>query len=116
MTKLPHQPTTRLLVVTRCSACPFFEDSPLKTFGGLLVAALMTESKSGLCNLLPSGDVAFLPSADLQLGLPPGPEREAEEPRLARARSRRIVYDKRTIPDDCPLRQDDWTITIASGN
>jgi hypothetical protein len=104
----------KLLVVPRCSVCPFFEDSPIKTFGGLLVRALMTESQSGLCNLLPSGD--FLPSADLKMGLPPGPEREAEEPRFAQARSRRVVYDKRTIPDDCPLRRDDWTITITSGN
>lgn len=104
----------KLLVVSRCSACPFFEDSPLKTFGGLLVRALMTESQTGLCNLLPSGD--FLPSADLKLGLPPGPEREAEEPRLIKARSRRVVYDKQTIPDDCPLRADDWTITVAGGN
>ena len=105
---------TKLLVVTRCSACPFFEDSPLKTFGGLLVRALMTESQTGICTLLPSGD--FLPSADLKIGLLPGPEREAEEPRFAQARSRRVVYDKRTIPDDCPLRQGDWTITVAGGN
>lgn len=104
----------KLLVVTRCSTCPFFEDSPLKTFGGLLVQALMTDSQTGLCNLLPSGD--FLPSNDLKLGLPPGPEREAEGPRFAKARSRRVVYDKRTIPDDCPLRQDDWTITVAGSN
>ena len=104
----------KLLVVTHCSACPFFEDSPLKTFGGILVQALMTDSHTGLCNLLPSGN--FLPSTDLKRGLPPGPERDAEEPRFAQARSRRVVYDKRTIPDDCPLRQDDWTITIAGGN
>lgn len=104
----------KLLVITRCSTCPFFEDSPLKTFGGLLVQALMTDSQSGLCNLLPSGD--FLPSHDLKPGLPPGPERQAEEPRFAQARSRRVIYDKRSIPDDCPLRQDDWTITIAGGN
>lgn len=104
----------KLLVVTRCSTCPFFEDSPLKTFGGLLVQALMTDSQAGLCNLLPSGD--FLPTTDLKPGLPPGPERDAEEPRFAQARSRRVVYDKRTIPDDCPLRQNDWTITIAGGN
>ena len=104
----------KLIVITRCSTCPFFEDSPLKTFGGLLMRALMTESQAGLCNLLPSGD--FLPSNDLKHGLPPGPEREAEGPRFAQARSRRVVYDKRAIPDDCPLRHDDWTITIAGGN
>ena len=51
---------------------------------------------------------------DSKLGLPPGPEREAEEPRLARARALGVVYD--TIPNDCPLRQDDRLITIASGN
>ncbi len=105
---------TKLLVVTHCSACPFFEDSPLKTFGGALFRALMADSQHGLCNVLPSGE--FLPSADLKLGLPPGPERDAEDPRLARARSRRVVADKRTIPDDCPLRQADVAVTVAGGN
>jgi hypothetical protein len=105
---------SKLLVITHCAACPFFEDSPLKTFGGLLVRALMTESQTGLCNLLPSGK--YLPSADLKLGLPPGPDRDAEEPRLVDARSRRVIDDKRTIPDDCPLRQDDRTITITAGD
>jgi hypothetical protein len=104
----------KLLVVTRCSACPFFEDSPLKKFGGILVAVLMPDSQHGLCNILPSGE--FLSSADLQIGLPPGPAREAEEPRFAKARSRRVIEDKRTIPDDCPLRQTDVTITITDGN
>jgi hypothetical protein len=104
----------KLLVVIRCSACPFFEDSPLKTFGGILTAALLADSQHGLCNILPSGE--FHPSADLKIGLPPGPAREAEEPRLAKARSRRVVEDKRTIPDDCPLRQTDVTITITGGN
>jgi hypothetical protein len=104
----------KLLVITRCSACPFFEDSPLKVLGGVLVAALLADSRHGLCNILPSGE--YLPSADLKIGLPPGPERVAEEPRLALARSRRVVPDKRTIPDDCPLKQTDVTITSTSGN
>jgi hypothetical protein len=102
------------VVVTQCSACPFFEDSPIKQLGGVLVAALLPDSVRGLCTILPSGE--HLPSADLQLGLPPGPDRAAEEPRLAKARSRRVVVDKRTIPDDCPLRVTDWTITIAGDN
>lgn len=106
--------STKLLVVTRCSACPFFEDSPLKTLGGVLVSALLAESQHGLCCILPSGE--YLPSADLKIGLPPGPERAAEEPRFAKARSRRVVHDKRTIPDDCPLRQTEITATIAGGN
>lgn len=105
---------TKLLVVTRCSACPFFEDGPLGKLGGLLVKALMTEARTGLCNLLPSGD--FVPTNDLRPGLPPGPERDAEEPRFAQARSRRVIYDNRTVPDDCPLRNDDIAITIAGGN
>jgi hypothetical protein len=74
----------------------------------------MAESKTGLCNLLPSGE--FLPTTDLKPGLPPGPQRNAEEPRFAKARSRRVVYDKQLIPDDCPLRQDDWTVTITDDN
>ena len=110
----PTEMGAKLLVVTHCAACPFFEDSALKTFGGVLVRALMTESQTGLCNLLPSGD--YLPSNDLKMGLPPGPAREAEEPRFAQARSRRVIEDKRTIPDACPLRQGDWTITITGGN
>lgn len=101
----------KLLVVPRCAACPFFEDIPVKTFGGILARVLMTDSQAGLCNLLPSGD--FLPSADLRLGLPPGPGRSAEESRFAQARSRRVIYDKHTIPDDCSLRRDDWTITVG---
>ena len=98
------------LVVTRCSACPFFEDSPLKN--GLLgiFGAVLLDSQHGLCGLLPSGE--FLPSTDIKIGLPPGPAREAEEPRYAKARARRFIEDKRTIPDDCPLRQNDWTVTI----
>jgi len=104
----------KLLTITRCSACPFFEDGPIKKLGGVLVAALMPDSQRGLCNILPSGE--FLPIDDLKIGLPPGPDRDAEEPRFAKARSRRVVHDKRTIPDDCPLRQSDWTITIAGGN
>jgi hypothetical protein len=103
-----------LLVVTHCSACPFFEDSPLKALGGVFTQALLADSQHGLCCLLPSGE--YLPSTDLKIGLPPGPERAAEEPRYAKARSRRVVVDKRTIPDDCPLRQADATITIAGGN
>lgn len=105
---------TKLLVVTHCSACPFFEDNPLKKIGGVLVTALMPDSVNGVCNVLPSGE--YLPVDDLKAGLPPGSERDAELPRFAKARSRRIVHDKRTIPDDCPLRQGDWTITIARGN
>jgi hypothetical protein len=104
-----------LLVVTRCSACPFFEDSPLKTgLLGILGTALLADSQHGICCVLPSGE--FLPSADLKLGLPPGPDRQAEEPRLAKARSRRVIEDKRTIPNDCPLRQVDITVTAAGGN
>lgn len=107
--------TAKLLVVPRCSACPFFEDSPLKTgLLGIIGTALLADSQHGICCLLPSGE--FLPSADLKLGLRPGPERQAEEPRLAKARSRRVVEDKRTIPADCPLRRDDWTVTLTGSN
>lgn len=104
----------KLLLVTRCSVCPFFEDSPLKTLGGVLTQVLMVDMHHGLCNLLPSGE--YVASTDLKIGLPPGPERAAEEPRYAKARSRRVVPDKRAVPDDCPLRQTDVTITIAGGN
>lgn len=105
---------SKLLVITRCSACPFFEEGALKKLGGIFAEALMADSQHGLCNILPSDE--FLPSTDLKIGLPPGPAREAEAPRLAKARSRRVVEDKRTIPKDCPLRQADWTITITGGN
>jgi hypothetical protein len=104
----------KLLVITRCSACPFYEDSPLKTHLGLIAKVLLADTQYGLCCILPSGE--YLPSADIKIGLPPGPERAVEEPRYAKARSRRIVEDKRTIPDDCPLRQDEVTVTIAGGN
>lgn len=104
----------KLLVVMRCSACPFFEDDPLKTVGGLLTTVLLSDVQHGICGVLPSDE--YLPSADLKIGLPPGPDRDAEMPRLAKARSRRVVQDKRTIPDDCPLRHGDMTITIAGGN
>ena len=106
--------TAKLLVVTHCSVCPFFEDSPVKKLGGIFTAAIMADSQHGLCNLLPSGE--FLPSHDLQLGLPPGPARSAEEARYAKARTRRFIEDKRTIPADCPLRQNDWTLTLTGGN
>jgi hypothetical protein len=106
---------TKLLVVTRCAACPFFEDSPLKTgLLGILGTVLLTDSQHGICCMLPSGE--FLPSTNLKIGLPPGPAREAEETRLAKARSRRVVEDKRTVPEDCPLRKDDWTVTLTGGN
>ena len=107
--------STKLLVVTRCSACPFFEDSPLKGgLFGILSSALLADSQRGICCLLPSGE--HLPSADVKIGLPPEPDREAEEPRYAKARSRHVVEDKRTIPADCPLRRHDWTITLAGDN
>jgi len=105
----------RHLVVTRCSACPFFEDNPLKTgLLGILGTALLADSQHGICCVLPSGE--FLPSTDLKIGLPPGPARAAEEPRLAKARSRRVVEDKRVVPQDCPLRQSDATITVVDAN
>jgi len=104
-----------LLVVPRCSACPFFEDSPLKSgLLGILGNALLADSQHGICCLLPSGE--FLPSTDIKIGLPPGPERDAEEPRYAKARSRRVVEDKRVVPSDCPLRQADVTITLTGYN
>lgn len=105
---------SKRLVVTRCSACPFFEDSPLKSgLLGIFGSVLLADSQHGICCLLPSDE--FLPSTDIKIGLPPA-ERKAEEPRYAKARSRRIVEDKRTIPEDCPLRQADWTVTLAGDN
>jgi len=65
-------------------------------------------------NLLPSGE--FLPSTDIVIGLPPGPEREAMEPRYAKARSRRCIEDKRQVPDDCPLRQGAVMVMAAGDN
>lgn len=106
--------TPKLLVVSRCSACPFFEDSPLKSGLGILGKTLLADYQHGICCLLPSGE--FLPSTDIKIGLPPGPERDAEEPRYAKARARRVIEDKRTIPTDCPLQEADWTITTAGGN
>lgn len=103
------------LLVTRCSACPFFEDSPLKNgLLGILCGVLLADSQHGICCILPSGE--HLPTTDIQIGLPPGPDREAEEPRYAKARSRRFIEDKRTIPDDCPLRLAEVTVTIAGGD
>lgn len=105
----------KLLVVTRCAKCPFFEESLLKGgLLGILGTALLADTQHGICNLLPSGE--FLPSTDLQIGLPPGPARDAEAPRYARAKERRFIKDKRTIPTDCPLQSDDWTITIQDGD
>ena len=45
-----------------------------------------------------------------------GSDRKSEAPRLGKARSRRVIYDKRPIPDDCQLWRDDWTITLTTGN
>lgn len=104
----------KLLVITRCSACPFFEDSPLKGLFGIFTQALLADSPHGICSLLPSGE--HLPSTDIKIGLPPGPEREVEEPRYAKARSRLVVPDKRTTPEECPLKQADVTITRTSEN
>ncbi len=71
----------------------------------------MAESQAGLCRL-PSDPT--ISSSGLEFGLLPGPEHNAEEPRIARARC--IIYDKRTIQDDGPLRRGDWTITVSGGN
>jgi hypothetical protein len=106
--------TKLLVIVTRCSACPFFEDSPLKSGLGILGKTLLADSQHGICCLLPSGE--FLPSTDIKIGLPPGPERDAEEPRYTKARARRVIEDKRAIQMDCPLQVADWTITTAGGN
>ena len=104
----------KLLVITRCSACPFFEDSPIKGLFGIFTQALLADSHHGICSLLPSGE--YLPSADIKIGLPPGPAREAEEPRYVKARSRLVVPDRRTIPEECPLKQADVTVTRTGGN
>lgn len=104
----------KLHVVERCAACPFFEESPIKRALGLFTAALLADSKSGLCNVLPSG--AVLSPADLRLGLPPGPDRDAEAARLVSGRDRRVIPDKHVVPGDCPLRESDWTITLQGGN
>lgn len=106
--------TLKLLVITRCSECPFFEDNPIKAIGGILTGALLADSQHGVCNILPTGE--FLPPADLKIGLPPGPAREAEQPRLLQARTRRFVADKRTIPAFCPLREIEYTVTSSNGN
>ena len=103
---------TNLLVVTRCSVCPFFEDDPIKAIGGVLTAAIMADSQRGVCGVLPSGE--YVPTGDFKIGLPPGPERDAELPRMAKARSRRAIEDKRTIPTDCPLRQQDVTRAVKA--
>ena len=89
--------TAKPLVITHCAACPFFEDSPLKKVGGIFTAALLADTQYGLCNILPSGE--FLPIADLKIGLPPGPARQAEEPRFAKARSRRIGRGQADDPE-----------------
>ena len=102
------------IFVTRCSACPFFEDSPVKGLFGVLTQALLADSQHGICDVLPSGEV--IRSADIKIGLPPGPERDAEEPRYAKARARRVVEDKRIVPDDCPLKHAEVTIAYGGGN
>jgi len=104
----------KLHVVTRCSLCPFFEDSPIKRIGGVFTAALLADSEYGLCNLLPNGDV--FPTNDLKIGLPPGPDRDVEARQILTGRDRRVVKDKHAVPEDCPLRQSDWTITLQGGN
>jgi len=104
----------KLLVVTRCSTCPFFEDSLVKSALGIIGTALLSDSQHGICCILPSGE--YLPSADIKIGLPPGPDRDAEEPRYKEARSRRFIEDKRAIPEDCPLRQGEVTVAIVEGN
>lgn len=105
---------TKKIFVTRCSACPFFEDSPIKNLGGIFTQVLLSDDHHGICNVLPSGEV--IRSVDVKIGLPPGPERDAEEPKYAKARSRRVVEDKRIIPADCPLRQAEVTIVYGGGN
>jgi hypothetical protein len=106
--------SAKKILVTRCSACPFFEDSPLKNLGGIFTQALLADAQYGICDLLPSGEV--IRSVDLKIGLPPGPERDAEEPKYAKAKSRRVVEDKRTIPADCPLISGAVTIVYGGGN
>ena len=90
----------KLLIVTRCSACPFFEDSPLKKLGGLFVEVLLADSQHGLCCLLPSGE--YLSSADLKIGLPPGSRAcrrraAARESAISPCRGRQ-AYDPRRLP------------------
>lgn len=91
------------MIVTCCHECPFFHET-----GAHLLFALVGRVPSyGTCNY----DAANDSVVRVELGMPAGPEHDAM---LLRARSRLVVLDRRAIPDGCPLRTRNVTITLGS--
>ena len=96
----------KTLAVMTCRQCPFFRETPL--LGALLTYLSPPNTvRSGWC----SYDRAANRVVVLQLGLPPGPERDKF---LADNKVRMIIENRDEIPPECPLRIEPVTVSLVS--
>ncbi len=92
------------MIIKACAECPFFRLTPL--LGGMTVL-VGGDPKSGYCNY----DRASQTAVVIKYGLPPGPEREENS---ERARKLMRIDDKYSLPNGCPLRDGDVTVSLGS--
>lgn len=100
------------MIITRCSECPFFRETPL-TEGLLGIFASEEMKRMGTCNYDRSTE-RLMPSPPLSMES--GPKRDEIRKRL---RSRLVVKDNENPPpEDCPLRREPITIALkpTTGN
>lgn len=92
------------MIVKSCSECPFYRLTPIL---GVIVKFLGAAPKSGWCCYERETKTILEP----ELGLPPGPERDAM---MARLGARMIIEDNTVVPNGCPLRDGDLIVTLGS--
>lgn len=95
---------TKLIVLT-CRTCPFFREIP--GIGMMMQVFTAGTFKGGWCAYSRKhGDVSIV-----QLGLPPGPERDEA---MARHKDRLIIENRDEVPAQCPLRAQPITVSLGS--
>lgn len=92
------------MIVKTCAECPFFRLTPL--LGGITML-VGGDPKGGYCNYDRTRQEVVVP----KFGLPPGPARDENNDR---ARALMRVGDKYEIPNGCPLRDGDVTVSLGS--
>ena len=91
--------------INSCEECPFFEN-PFSGVPLLGILAMTAVIEFGVCGYNAAQDNLV----QIRLGMKAGPEKDAM---MATARGRLVVYDARVVPEGCPLRTRDITLTLA---
>lgn len=87
------------MIIKACKECPFFQNT--------LLAMIATKGVGGVCSCDGKNDR----NIHVDLGLNPGTEEYDKNRRDAWRRMK--IPDPTTIPDACPLRTADVTITLG---